>query len=161
MASRLRQSPDLRSSTEHWPPSPLQRESEHGTRITSPFAETVIPQLGLRSRFHSVGQRQGGWPVIKLFEQRAHASRWDRPRFYALLTCGRPKELGKARGEVILLPDELLQDRAVVGHAIENAGRGQAIALQLTCKVARHHRASPVRAAPTSTHALQERCKAA
>src|SRR3954451_19886285 len=52
-------------------------------------------------------------------------------------------ELGKARGEVILLPDELLQNRAVIGHAVENAGRGQAIALQLTSEVTRHHRASP------------------
>src|SRR5215207_302073 len=50
-------------------------------------------------------------------------------------------ELGKAWSQIILLPDELLQDRAVVGHAVENAGRGQAIALQLTSKVARHHRA--------------------
>src|SRR5829696_3399703 len=44
-------------------------------------------------------------------------------------------ELGKARGQVILLPDKLLQDRAVVGHAVQNAGRGQAIALELTSKV--------------------------
>src|SRR4051794_7255451 len=29
-------------------------------------------------------------------------------------------ELGKARGKVVLLPDELLQDRAVVRHAVEN-----------------------------------------
>src|SRR3954470_10691022 len=28
-----------------------------------------LSQLGLRSRFHSVGQRRAGWPVIKLLEQ--------------------------------------------------------------------------------------------
>src|SRR5215211_5415096 len=66
-------------------------------------------------------------------------------------------ELGKAWSQIILLPDELLQDRAVVGHAVENAGRGQAIALQLTCKVARHHRAPPIRA-PTLTRTLKEQC---
>src|SRR5215207_11024908 len=66
-------------------------------------------------------------------------------------------ELGKAWSQIILLPDELLQDRAVVGHAVENAGRGQAIALQLTSKVARHHRAPPIRA-PTLTRTLKGQC---
>src|SRR5215203_4339013 len=65
-------------------------------------------------------------------------------------------ELGKAWSQIILMPDELLQDRAVVGHAVENAGRGQAIALQLTSKVARHHRAPPLRAAQSATRALSE-----
>src|SRR5215207_6234943 len=66
-------------------------------------------------------------------------------------------ELGKAWSQIILLPDELLQDRAVVGHAVENAGRGQAIALQLTSKVARHHRAPPIRA-PTLARTFKEQC---
>lgn len=44
-------------------------------------------------------------------------------------------ELGKARGEIVVLPDVFLQDRGMVGQAVENAGGGQSIARDLAGEV--------------------------
>lgn len=48
-------------------------------------------------------------------------------------------ELGKERRPVIVLPDELLQDRGMVRQAVEDAGGGQAIAGDLARKIGGGH----------------------
>src|SRR4051812_14920338 len=95
------------------------------TRRAASLPSSIEPEL-------AVDGAQLCWPKQGLVGH-PHAKEWP-------VQVGTPErqelvELGKARGQVILLPDELLQERAVVGHAVENAGRGQAIALQLTRKV--------------------------
>src|SRR5215204_2534428 len=49
----------------------------------------------------------------------------------------------KGGGQVVFLPDEFLEDRSVIGHSVEDVGRGETIASDLTLEVSRHHVAAP------------------
>ena len=64
-------------------------------------------------------------------------------------------EAGKFRGEVEMLPDEALQHRGMIGHAVENFGRGETPPGELAAK------GQPIdvihRAPPTARHAALSR----
>src|SRR5262249_35024519 len=52
-------------------------------------------------------------------------------------------ELGKMRVQVVLLPDVVLQDVRMIGHAVEDVRGGEAVAFELAAEVGAGHPVSP------------------
>src|SRR5208337_1194215 len=72
----------------------------------------------------------------------------DRHRMEQAVQLARPEieeflQLGEMRVQVVLLPDVILQEAGMVGHAVENVGRRQAKPFGLTAEIGAGHAVSP------------------
>jgi len=75
-------------------------------------------------------------PQLRRLDQAAMADRDRMQRPFQLVAPEGQElvELGEERSQIIFLPDERLQERGVIGQAVENIGRRQTVSFQLTAE---------------------------
>src|SRR5918998_410004 len=124
----------------------------------APSEAKEVQPVGWGSRAHPLahsvrtakggGSVQGDDPVDGLELRRldkarvCHRNGVERPMKLADPKVEELVEDGKLRSEVVLLPDEGLQERGVVRHPVQDVGGRQAVALELPDEILRDHKTS-------------------